>query len=76
MPIRYIYPNRTAPLRTVTLVLGILWAIVTLAMLPALPRCNPILLYLSLGFVVYYFIASFLLHIFVVLEWRRRLDPA
>lgn len=63
VPIRFIYPNRTAPLRTLTLVLGTLWAIVTLAMLPALPAYNPVLLYASLSFIAYYLIASVVLHL-------------
>jgi len=63
VPIRFIYPNRTAPLRTLTLVLGTLWAIVTLAMLPGLPACNPALLYASLSFIVYYLITSVVLHL-------------
>lgn len=63
VPIRFIYPNRTAPLRTLTLVFGTLWAIVTLAMLPALPEHNPVLLYASLSFIAYYLVASVVLHL-------------
>jgi phosphatidylcholine synthase len=62
VPIKYIYPNRTSPLRTLTLTLAIAWAVVTLAMLPALPHHNPILLYASLAFIAYYFVMSFILH--------------
>ncbi len=62
VPIKYIYPNRTQPLRTLTLSLAIIWAIVTVAMLPMLPGHSPILLYTSLGFIVYYFAMSFVLH--------------
>jgi phosphatidylcholine synthase len=62
-PIRFIYPNRTAPLRTLTLVLGTLWAIVTFAMLPGLPAYNPVLLYASLSFIVYYLVTSVVLHL-------------
>ena len=62
VPIKYIYPNRTSPLRRLTLTLAILWAAVTLAMLPALPRPNPALLFASLAFIAYYFGASFVLH--------------
>ncbi len=63
MPIRFIYPNRTAPLRTLTLALGTLWAILTLAMLPGLPECNPILLGISLSFIAYYVVMSAALHV-------------
>lgn len=62
MPVKYIYPSRTELMRPVTLVLAALWAPATLALIPALPRPNPILLYTSLAFVVYYFVMSFLLH--------------
>jgi len=62
IPIKYIYPSRTKPLRPLTITLGLLWGAVTLAMLPALPAVNPILLYLSLAYIAYYLIASFALH--------------
>jgi len=61
-PIKYIYPNRTEPMRPLTLALAVVWAIATIAMLPALPDPNPILLYTSLGFVVYYFAMSLALY--------------
>ncbi|HUN58000.1 MAG TPA: CDP-alcohol phosphatidyltransferase family protein [Candidatus Binataceae bacterium] len=63
VPVKYIYPSRTEPMRPVTLVLAALWAPATLALIPALPTPNPILLYTSLAFVVYYFLMSFLLHL-------------
>jgi len=63
VPIRFIYPNRTAPLRTLTLILGTLWGIVTFAMLPGLPACNPLLLYPSLSFIGYYLVTSIALHL-------------
>jgi phosphatidylcholine synthase len=62
VPIKYIYPSRTKPLRPLTLTLGLIWAVVTVAMLPSVPSYNPILLYASLAYVAYYFIASFALH--------------
>ena len=62
IPIKYIYPSRTRPLRPITITLGIIWGVVTIAMLPSLPSVNPILLYLSLAYIAYYFIASFALH--------------
>jgi phosphatidylcholine synthase len=54
VPIKYVYPNRTGPLRRLTLTLAIAWGLVTLAMLPALPKHNPVLLYASLAFIAYY----------------------
>jgi phosphatidylcholine synthase len=62
VPIKYIYPNRTSPLRPFTLGLALVWAAVTIAMLPALPRHNPVLLACSLAFIAYYFVTSFVLH--------------
>ncbi len=62
IPIKYIYPSRTKPLRPLTVMLGFVWGAVTLAMLPGLPRYNPILLYLSLAYIAYYFLVSFALH--------------
>jgi phosphatidylcholine synthase len=60
-PLKFIYPNRTAPLRSLTLGLAIIWGVITVAMLFQLPRVNPILLYTSLTFIVYYFLMSFAL---------------
>jgi len=71
IPIRYIYPNRTVPLRPVTLTLGIVWAVVTTVMLFQLPAVSPILLILSLSFIVYYFLASFFLHARAILTDAR-----
>jgi len=62
VPIKYIYPSRTKPLRPLTLTLGIIWGGITIAMLPSLPSINPVMLYLSLAYIAYYFIASFALH--------------
>ena len=62
VPIKYIYPSRTKPLRPLTLTLGIIWGVITIAMLPSLPSINPVLLYLSLTYIAYYFVASFALH--------------
>lgn len=62
IPIKYIYPSRTRPLRPLTVTLGFAWGAVTVAMLPGLPHVNPILLYLSLSYMAYYFVVSFVLH--------------
>jgi phosphatidylcholine synthase len=62
IPIKYIYPSRTKPLRPLTLTLGMIWGAITIAMLPSLPSVNPMLLYLSLAYIAYYLIASFVLH--------------
>ena len=62
IPIRYIYPNRTLPLRPLTLSLGIVWSVVTVVLLFMLPAVNRIVLAASLSFIAYYLIASFVLH--------------
>ena len=62
VPLRYIYPNRTVQLRPLTLTLGIIWGVVTVAMLLMLPTVNRVMLWAALSFIAYYFIASFALH--------------
>ena len=62
LPIKFIYPNRTIPMRRLTLTLAFIWAVVTALMLPAAPSYNPLLLYTSLAFIVYYFAMSFALY--------------
>ena len=71
VPIKYIYPNRTGPLRAVTLTLAIVWGVVTLALLAALPAKHPALLAVSLSFIAYYLVASFILHARAALKLRR-----
>lgn len=62
VPIKYIYPSLTAPLRSITIGLGLLWGVITVAMLAMLPEVSPVLLAISLSFIAYYLIASFALH--------------
>jgi phosphatidylcholine synthase len=64
LPIKFIYPNRTEALRSLTLTLAFIWAVVTALMLPTAPLYNPLLLYASLAFVVYYFALSFALYFY------------
>ncbi len=61
LPLKFIYPSRTAELRRLTLVLGFVWALLLFLLLVELPSPRPGLVYCSLGFVVYYFAASFTL---------------
>jgi phosphatidylcholine synthase len=63
MPIKFIYPSRTEPLRRFTVGLGCVWAVVTLAALARLPEHNLFLIYASLSYVLYYFAASFVLNL-------------
>ncbi len=62
VPLKYIYPNRTVELRPLTLTLGIIWGVITIAMLLMLPAVNRVMLWAALSFIAYYFIASFILH--------------
>jgi phosphatidylcholine synthase len=71
VPLKYIYPNRTVELRPVTLTLGIIWGVITIAMLLMLPTVNRVMLWAALSFIVYYFIASFILHTRASLLERR-----
>lgn len=60
--IGYIYPSRTPVLQTLTNVLGVIWALMMLAVVWLLPSVPPLLLILSLFFPVYYSVLSFWLH--------------
>ena len=71
VPLKYIYPNRTVPLRPMTLTLGIIWGVLTIAMLLMLPTVNPIMLWAGLSYIAYYFIASFVLHARFALKAHR-----
>jgi phosphatidylcholine synthase len=71
VPLKYIYPNRTVPLRPLTLALGIIWAVLTIAMLFMLPNVNRVMLWAALSFIAYYLIASFILHARAALGARR-----
>jgi len=62
IPIKYVYPSRTVPLRPLTITFGIVWGVVTVAMLPMLPEVKPLLLYISLSYIAYYLLVSFALH--------------
>ena len=55
VPIRYLYPSRTATLRTFTLTLNVLWFITYAVILLQMPAPSPLLVYASLLFMVYYF---------------------
>ena len=71
VPIKYIYPNRTGPLRVLTLTFAIVWGVITLALLVALPAKHPVLIGASLSFIAYYFVASFILHARAAMKLRR-----
>ena len=60
--IGYVYPSRTPVLQTLTNVLGVLWALMMLAVVWLLPEAPRSLLIASLFFPVYYTVLSFWLH--------------
>ena len=66
VPTVYVYPSRTPTLRALTIALGLAWAAGMLAMIWRYPHIPSPLLYLSLGFPVYYVVLS------LVLDIRRR----
>lgn len=54
IPIKYVYPTRTAFFQRLTMVLSISWGLICVAILMQYPSPSPILIQLSLLFVVYY----------------------
>jgi len=61
--VRYVYPTRTPVLRVVTLVLGVVWAALILAIVLRLPAVSTPLVLSSLVFPIYYFVLSAVLHV-------------
>ena len=66
VPIRYVYPSRTPTLRTLTVAMGTVWALLSLLMLWRMPGVPRPLFWLSLVFPAYYLVLS------LVLDLRRR----
>ena len=58
IPIRYLYPSRTPYWRVLTIILGLIWGAMLLAMLWELPVVSAILLWGSLLFPLYYVVLS------------------
>ncbi len=54
VPIRYLYPSRMTTLRTTTLVLSAVWAVTYVVLLLQYPDPNPVVVAISLGYLVYY----------------------
>ena len=63
VPIRYVYPSRTAALRPLTIGLGVVWGAAFLAMLWTYPVVSRSMFWGSLAYPVYYFALSLYLHI-------------
>jgi phosphatidylcholine synthase len=58
VPVRYVYPTRTAALRPLTLGLGAIWAALFVALIWRLPDPPAWLVSASLAYPVYYFVLS------------------
>jgi phosphatidylcholine synthase len=54
VPIRYLYPSRTRALQGLTLALTGMWLVTYAVLVVQLPDPNPVVVALSLGYVVYY----------------------
>ena len=71
VPIKYVYPGRTKPLRPLTIGLGILWGVAILIILLQLPNPLPSLVAWSLLYPIYYTVLSFALHWHLLAEGVR-----
>ena len=60
--IGYIYPSRTPVLRSLTIALEVIWALLMLMIIVEMPDVPPGLLIVSLFFPVYYTVLSLVLH--------------
>lgn len=69
--IGFVYPSRTPTLRTVTIVLGLIWGVMVMAMILRVPDVPRTLVLVSLFFPLYYTGLSLVLH-----TRRPRLDGA
>lgn len=61
VPIKYIYPSRTAVFQRVTIVLNVIWGVLVFLMLYYLPDPPRAIVYASLFFPLYYALLSFFL---------------
>jgi phosphatidylcholine synthase len=64
LPLKFIYPSKTKLFQTLTLVLGVLYALQLLALIVLFDRSPRWLIYFSFIFPVYYFVTSF------YLQWK------
>jgi phosphatidylcholine synthase len=55
VPVRYLYPSRMTSLRGLTLALTAVWGVTYVVLLLQLPDPHPLVVAVSLGYVVYYF---------------------
>jgi len=60
VPMRWLYPSRMEQGRSLTVWLGVLWAVMGFTLIVQLPEPSKILAWLSLFYPIYYTVASFL----------------
>ncbi len=63
VPMRWLYPSRMESMRTPTILLALLWAVMCFAMVLYLPEPSPMLGIISLFFPLYYTVGSVVYHI-------------
>ena len=62
IPMRWLYPSRMETMRTVTVLLGIPWAVMGVVMIIRLPEASPLLALVSLFYPLYYTVGSVVFH--------------
>jgi len=72
VPVKYIYPSRTLLLRRTNLLLAAGWLVSYAVLLVQLPHPHPLVVALSLGYVLYYSAAS----VYLTVRGRSRSVPA
>jgi phosphatidylcholine synthase len=63
VPMRWLYPSRMETMRVPTIALGVVWAILALAVIVRLPDPSPFLAWASLFYPIYYTLASVVFHL-------------
>ena len=75
VPVRYVYPSRTALLRTLNLALAAVWLVTYAVLLAQYPDPNPVVVALSLAYLVYYIGLSLYLTVGSRLRSRQAVEP-
>jgi phosphatidylcholine synthase len=74
VPVRYLYPSRTTALRGLSLALTAVWLVTYAVLLVQVPDPHPVVVALSLAYLVYYVAVS--LWLTARAARRRRGEPA
>ncbi len=75
VPVRYVYPSRTNLLRGLNLALAGVWLVTYAVLLAQYPHPNPVVVALSLGYLVYYIGLSVYLTVAARLRSRQAVEP-